>query len=252
MTKKKKSNKYASYLLIPVVAIIVFALTMRIKGVFTIEELDIFLTVVGLLYGLIGAFAISNSWERFNILRLNIGEETSAFKNIFLMSQALTDQSIVSKLSRRIKTYCEEIIETDFNDYPTTESLHEKFRKVFRTIDHIEPKNDKDLRLFDNILGAMRNASKSRIHQLVAIQDRMSHFRWMLIYMLSGVLVAGFMLIEGQHRVIDSLTVTAITVIVLLLLYLIRELNDLSFEFEGITRTPYQKIIELLAMHEKA
>src|SRR3989344_7696408 len=91
------------------ILVLSFLLSLIRLKIFTSEETNILLTVIGLIFGLIAAFAINNSWERFSKIRDEVSEETSSLINVNNFAKGLSDSKSYKKLKNAILEYCKDV-----------------------------------------------------------------------------------------------------------------------------------------------
>ena len=107
--------------------IVAFMLSFNVFRIFSLEEMSLFLTVIGLIYGLIAAFTITNAWERFSKIRDAIAEETDALVDIYFYTKQLSDKTSFHKIRQGILEYCKEVPTVSWEEYWSSTSTHKKF-----------------------------------------------------------------------------------------------------------------------------
>ncbi len=223
-----------------------FLISLNTFKVFSIEEVSIFLTVIGIIYGLITAFTISNSWEKFSRLRDAVSEETSLLESIYTYSKYLTDGAIFRKIKNKILEYCREVPKIEWKDYKRSEKTHKKFREIANLISSIKIHNSKDQELFAEILDDLRTATSSRNMQLVLSQTRISGIQWILTIFLSLILIAGLALLSFQNYILSIFIVSSMVVSIILILFIMYEIDSLKVAETEVFIEPYDEVVRFI------
>lgn len=166
--------KAQSYVYLAVVILFAFLLSMNNIKLFSLDEISLFLTVIGLIYGLIAAFTINNAWQRFSSIRDAISEEIYALMSIYIYAREFSDKATFDKLKSKLVEYCTDVPEIEWHDYWRNEKTHKKFRDIIRIVAKTKIKNIKDEHLFDEITTELEDAARARSMQLVLSQNRTS------------------------------------------------------------------------------
>lgn len=220
-----------------------FLVSMNIYRIFPVNETSLFITVIGLIYGLIAAFTINNSWERFSKIRDAISEETSAITNIAHILKQIGDKKILKNFYLEVIAYCKEVIEIEWYDYWSKEETHEKFNVIFEILGQIKSNNERDLVLLDSCYEELRDAARARTEQLVLSQSKLSKLQWILIIFLSLVLSISIIFLSlpgGIAAIFISGTMISSIVLIFFVIY---ELNNMKFSEQEVSISPYLKII---------
>ncbi|MBI4162970.1 MAG: DUF4239 domain-containing protein [Candidatus Aenigmarchaeota archaeon] len=234
--------KYAMF----VATIIAFLLSFNTVRIFTLEEMSVFLTVIGLIYGIMAAFAISNAWERFSKIRDAIAEETNALTTMYIYAKHMTDKSAVRKLKEKTIEYCKEVPKVDWPDYWTSEKTHQKFRSLIETVAGMNLKGVKDVELFDDVSEELRTASTSRNLQLILSRTRLSKFQWMLNIFLSLILIIGLTFLRIPDYITAIVSSTLMIIAVIFILFVVYELDSLRVSDKEVSIEPWLKVAKFI------
>lgn len=228
------------YLIVAV--IMAFLLSLNVFRVFPLSEVSLFLTVIGLIYGLIAAFTINNSWERFSKIRDAIAEETSSLTNILVLLSQTGDASTFREYSVAVKRYCSEVVETEWNEYWAKTKVHEDFRKLFNILGKAAVRVKNSI-LFEQCFEELRQASTARSHQLVLAQTRISRMQWTLLLFLSLVLLISVVFLIIPIGFLSIFISTTMVISIFLILFVIYELDSMKFAENEVSNQPYMEII---------
>ncbi len=230
------------------IALISFVLSLNTSRVFPINDISVFITIIGLIYGLIAAFTINNSWERFSKIRDAIAQETSSMINMHIILKNTSTSSSVKKFADQVIQYNKEVIDTQWKNYWLNDQAHEKFMGIFDIIAS-QKKYTKDP-LYDQCFEEFRQASTARTHQLVLSQSRISGFQWILVIFLSAILVGSVAFLKMPSGSLTLLISTVMVAAIILILVVIYELDSMKLAEWEVSIGPFNKVIKTLGGKE--
>lgn len=237
--------KVFNYLII--IILISFLVSFNAVRVFPVNEMSLFLTVVGLIYGLIAAFTINNTWERFSKIRDAISEETSSLLNLYVILKKMGDKSLLGRFSRTVKEYCNEVVQIEWKDYWSSEQTHKKFMELFDIIGEAKLKTTKHEVLYQQCYEELREASTARTQQLVLAQTKLSVVHWVLILFLSAVLVVSIVFMSLPLGFMTIFISTCMMASVGLILLVIYELDSMKTAEKEVSVDPYTNLAKKLS-----
>jgi hypothetical protein len=202
----------------------------------------LFLTVVGLIYGLIAAFTINNSWERFSKIRDSIAEETSSIQNLHEILKEIADKPLMKKFYNVIAEYCKGVLESEWYEYWLKEDVHKKFRELFDVLGSVKVSSPKDTVLYDQCFDEMHQASTSRTQQLVLAQTRLSKIQWTLLLFLSVILVISIIFLSLPSGILSIFVSTTMITSIVLIFFVIYELDSMKLSEREVSVEPYIKL----------
>jgi len=235
-----------AYTYLVVIIIISFLISLNTIKVFSLEEMSLFLTVVGLIYGLIAAFTINNAWERFSKIRDAVAEETNSLVTMYIFAKQLSDKVAFKKLKETLLEYSQEIPTIEWHEYWASEKTHKKFRNLIKIVSEIKLKNQKDIELFDEVGEELRDAAAARNAQLVLAQTRVPKLQWALNILLSAILIIGLVLVAIPNYVLSIFIVSAMVAAVLMIFVVIYELDSMKMAEEEISNEPYRQVTRII------
>jgi hypothetical protein len=201
-----------------------------------------FLTIIGLIYGLITTFSISNAWEKFSKIRDAIAEENNALESIIIFAKNLEDKKTFLEIRNNILDYCKTVPQIEWKDYWHSKTTHAKFRKISETIASIGIKTEKEAQLFQAISGELNEAASARRVQLVLSQVKITKIQWSLILFLSFILTGGLAVLSIPNVVFSALITGFMIASVLLVLLVLYELDSLKIAEEEVSIAPYKEL----------
>jgi ABC-type multidrug transport system fused ATPase/permease subunit len=235
-----------SYIYMILAVLFAFLLSLNTIKVFSLEEVSLFLTVIGLIYGLISAFTINNAWERFSKIRDSIAIETNSLMSMYIFSRELSDKKSSENLKKTLIEYCEDVPTIEWHNYWKSEKTHEKFRSLLKIVAKIKLKDQKDVELFDEVGEELRTAASARNEQLVLAQTRTSKIQWILNIFLSFILIIGLIFMSSANTILSIFIVTAMTASIFMIFVVLYELDSLKISEDEVSNEPYREIVRII------
>lgn len=229
-----------------VAVLIALVLSFNNFRVLSIDEMGVFLTVVGLIYGIMAAFAISNAWERFSKIRDAIAEETNSIVTMYIYVKHMSDKISVKKLRQKAIEYCKEVPKVDWPNYWNSEKTHQKFRDMIEIVADMKLKGVKDVELFDDVNEELRTASTARNMQLILSRTRLSKFQWALNIFLSMILIIGLTFLNVPDYATAIASSTLMTIAIIFILFVIYELDTLRTSDNEVSIDPWIKVAKFI------
>ena len=238
-------QRYENIIYIIIIAALSTVAAFVLPGFFAIEDVSLYLTVTGLIYGLFAAFAIGVSWDRYSKVVENLHDEISSETNMHLLLKHISDRKIALKMDEQILNYLSNIMEIPWNKYFESENVHKKFRKMFDIFGRMELKTEKDSELFDDIGDELESASKARNQQIVLSSTPLSASIWSLLLLLSGAVVIGVYLVAFSSPILGMFTKIIMSLSSFAILLVLHQIDSLQLAEEKVDALP-NKAIEII------
>jgi hypothetical protein len=238
-------QRYENIIYIIIIAALSTVAAFVLPGFFAIEDVSLYLTVTGLIYGLFAAFAIGVSWDRYSKVVENLHDEISSETNMHLLLKHISDRKIALKMDEQILNYLSNIMEIPWNKYFESENVHKKFRKMFDIFGRMELKTEKDSELFDDIGDELESASKARNQQIVLSSTPLSASIWSLLLLLSGAVVVGVYLVAFSSPILGMFTKIIMSLSSFAILLVLHQIDSLQLAEEKVDALP-NKAIEII------
>lgn len=229
-----------------IIVIISTGLTLFTTKVFSLEELSLFLTVIGLIYGLIAAFTINNAWERYSKIRDAIAEETSSLLSLYYYMKQLSDKKSVQQFCDDLIIYCNAVPNVEWDDYWKAESVHEKFRKIQQIVAGAKLKTAKENTIFQSITNELGEATGARTTQLVLAQTKITRLQWILNIFLSVILLVGLALLKMPTANLTPIIIGAMICAIMLIMLVIYEIDALRINDKEVFIEPYFQLVRII------
>lgn len=235
-----------SYFYMVLALVVSFFLSLNTIKLVSLDEMSLFLTVIGIIYGLMAAFTISNAWERFSAIRDAVAEETYALTSLFIYAGELSDKPGFGKLKAKMIEYCEEVPKVSWKSYWHSEKTHQKFRDIIKIVAQMKLKNIKDEHLFDEITTDLEDAARARSRQLVLSHTRISNIQWILNIVLSLFLVGGLVFTSLPDYKLSIFIIFSMISSVIMILVVMYELDAMKISEAEVSNEPYWQILKIL------
>jgi len=212
-------------------------------------EIQTILSIVGLLFGILVGFFITELWSRFQRIRDDVSVEVSGLQTYYLYLQGLNSfpqhRDWVKKEQILIDKYVREFFKVEWTNYGKIDPY---FNDIMKSLgDMKELKTNREVETFTNLLPILNEVTTARERLFMYGKDRLDTIEWVVLISLASILVVSIMMIRVAAVSSLLLSGTLISTITILLL-LLRDLNNLSFGEEMISFEPYETIFDVIGM----
>ncbi|MBY0276146.1 DUF4239 domain-containing protein [Candidatus Binatia bacterium] len=166
--------------------------------------------VIGGLYGIVLAFVLVSSWQRFEEARERAEVEANALADLYRHASALPAQ-VDDKLRGLVLAYAKGVIDEEWAAMSEGRpSVHTQaiFDEMWATLLNAPSGDGKELVLFQNTLGKMDDFSDARRDRLLFARVGMPTIVWVFL-IASGAVTIGFSYFFGLRQVSSQMLMTA-------------------------------------------
>lgn len=244
----KSYNKFLrSRFKIPITIIIFFGLAVIIPGGGTSEIVGIILGVVGLLFAIIVGFFINDLWTRYQIVRENVAVEVSGLQTYYLFVKIMNSfpghKEWAMGQQELINAYVRKFFEVEWQDYGVIDPY---FNRIFESLKDIgELKTNNENETYSNMLPLLNEITTSREKLFMYGKDRLSKLEWSVVYFLAAILIFSIFFIN-THEPFSILLVGMLSSSVAILVFILHDLNSLSYGEESVSFEPYETIFDVI------
>jgi len=215
-------------------------------GVENNEILHNSITFLGILFGIIVGFFISDLFSRYQGLRENSAHDASALSTMYWLAMSLSD----SKLNRKVKedmkeailSYVHTYMPLPWDSYAETERDYEAIGEVLRAMEY---KTDKDGRIFIAMLNNYTAHSDVREKLMIYGRDKLSLGEWVIALLLGVTLLISLYYIKDTSVVSIGFT-AAISSAILCLFIVLKDLDDLNYGQINVSNRAYERVLSAL------
>lgn len=235
------------YLIIIVITLSFLAVFVLPKKEQVSEGISAILGLVGLLFAILVGFFITDLWSRFQRIRENVATEVSGLQTYYLFVQILGKfphhKEWAEKQQELIDRYIREFFYVEWGDYGKIDPY---FNEIIKSLNEIkELKTNKEVETYTNFLPLLNEVTTAREKLFMYGKDRLNKMEWIVVLFLSAILVFSIFAIRTPDLSSLFLSGTLISTVIILLLIL-RDLNNLSFGEEMVSFEPYETIFDVI------
>jgi len=175
------------------------------------EVAGVCFAVVGGLYGIILAFVLVSSWERYELARAQTEFEANAAGDLFRHSEAMTEPSR-SRLGRALIAYVQSVIVDEWPamfDGHSSDVTRERYLAVWQAVIDARPKEAWEVALYQASLGKLDDLSDGRRHRIFYIESGLPDIIWIFL-VLFGVATVAFTYFFGMPRLMPQVVITVV------------------------------------------
>jgi len=241
---KRIKTKYLIVIVIAVSFLCVFFIPIEEK---VSEGTNAILGIVGLLFAILVGFFITDLWSRYQRIRENVAVEVSGLQTYYLFVQVLgkfpRHKKWAKKQQELIDKYIREFFYVEWSDYGKIDPY---FNAIIESLGEMkEVKTNKEVETYTNFLPVLNEITTSREKLFIYGKDKLSKMEWMVVLFLSAILIFSIFLVRTSDLPSLFLSGTLISTVIILLLIL-RDLNNLSFGEETVSFEPYETIFDVI------
>lgn len=175
------------------------------------EEAGVCFAVVGGLYGIILAFVLVSSWERYETARSQTEVEASAAADLFRHAEAFSEPTR-SRLKSAVLTYMQSVID---DEWPAMETGHssnatqERYYAVWNAITTARPTEGWEIALYQSSLGKLDDFADGRRNRMFYLESGLPDMIWTFLIAF-GVATVCFTYFFGMPRLLPQVLITVV------------------------------------------
>jgi len=237
----KIKTKHILFLII----IISFTASYFFPGVGDNETIQNSITFVGLLFGIIVGFFMADLYSRYQGIRENAAIDSSALTTHWSFCKIICknkNKKWLEKQRRLINNYIHKFMPLPWEKYGETEK---EFSVIFDSLQELKYDTDKENETYSNMLANVSGHSDAREKLVMYGKDMLSWAEWLIIVLLGGLLLGSLFYVKDTSLV-SILFTGALTSAILILLFFIRDLNNLNFGENAVSISPYERVLDAI------
>ncbi len=226
--------------------VISFLAAYFFPGVKENEAVKSSITFIGILFGIILGFFITDLYARYQGIRNNAALDSSALTTFYTFAKILGENKKNKKWLEKQKTlinnYIKKFMPLPWDRYSETEP---EFSAITDSLKEIRYDTDKENETFSNILGVFSGHSDAREKLIMYGKDKLSWGEWLVILLL-GVLLLGSLFYTKDTTMTSIIFTGALSSAILILLFVVKDLNNLNFGESAIAIEPYERVLDAI------
>lgn len=215
-------KKTITRILIPLLLVILPFITPPIETSFNVDTI---LTVVSLVFAILAGFFIATATTNYLRLQSLISGEDSCLINIFNLTKVIQPSS-VEKMRQVIDYYSTRTLDFYIKDY--VNATQREFREILKTVDELEPQNEKGLELLQNLYNKRDEFLKNRQEINLAAQNVVMFQHWVILGFLAALII-GLLLAMGNGSFLFSFITILLSLATYLILSLLYDIDNNTF-----------------------
>lgn len=198
-----------------IAAVLGLMLVRRRVGVEVLREhhdvAGVSFAVIGGFYGVLLAFVLVASWERFERARAYTDVEANAVGDIYRQADALPPAARAS-LRGQLRNYVSSVIELEWPAMdsgelaPATQNL---YFHLWETVLQMNPETSKDVALYQVMLGKLDDFGEARRYRLLYMRNGLPSVIWGFMTVF-GIVTVGFTYFFGMPRLLPHAIITGV------------------------------------------
>ncbi len=198
---------------------------------------------LGILFGIIVGFFIADLYSRYQGIRENSAIDSSSLSTFYFMASILGEnKKWLKKVEERINDYIKKFMPLPWERYSETEK---EFGEIGKSLKELKYTSNKENETYSNILSVYSQHSSAREKLVSYGKDKLSWGEWLVVLFLGALLLWSLFYIKGPSTVSIIFT-GAVTSAILLLLFVIKDLNNLNFGESAVSIEPYERVLDAI------
>jgi uncharacterized protein YneF (UPF0154 family) len=223
--------------------VISFVASILFPGIGSNVVIETLLVFIGILFGIIVGFFISDLYSRFQTIKENAAIDASGLATFYMYAKLLKgNKKWLEKQRGLIHKYVTKFMPVPWNEYTVTEP---EFTEIVDSLKEIKYETDKDNETYSNILAVISGVSDAREKLVMSGEDQLTKGEWIVVLLLGGLLLFSLFYVKSLEMV--SVIFTALlSSSILILMLVIRDLDELKFGETAVSIEPYQRVLDTI------
>jgi hypothetical protein len=183
--------------------------------------------VIGGFYGVLLAFVLVASWERFERARANTEAEANALGDLYRQASGVPEATATA-LRGDVVAYLHSVIESEWpamTEGTFSAQTQQLYFQVWSTVLDMPADDSKTASLFQCMVGKLDDFGEARRYRLLYMQNGLPPVIWDFLLGF-GVITVGFTYFFGMPRVLPQAIITVVlTGAIVCTLFIIREMQ---------------------------
>lgn len=175
------------------------------------EVAGICFAVVGGLYGIILAFVMVSSWERYETARQDTETEASAAADLYRHSAGFNEPAR-SRIGTAVLTYVQSVVDDEFpamNDGTSSPATQERYFAVWDAVLASHPEESWEVALYQSSLDRLDDLADGRRNRMFYLESGLPGVIWTFLAVFGFVTVV-FTWMFGMPRLLPQVFITIV------------------------------------------
>lgn len=223
-----------------------FLAAFLFPGIGENEAIQNSITFIGILFGIIVGFFITDLYTRYQGIRSNAAADSSALTTYWtfasIIGESPKQKKWLESVRDAINKYVIKFMPLPWDRYAETEP---EFTAYTDTLKALKYNTDKENETYSNMLAVANGHSDAREKLVMYGRDKLSWGEWLVVLFL-GILLLGTIFYVKDTSFVSSAFTAAITAAILILLFVLNDLNNLNFGESAISIEPYERVFDAI------
>jgi hypothetical protein len=175
------------------------------------EVAGVCFAVVGGLYGIILAFVLVSSWERYETARSQTEIEASATADLFRHAEAFSEPTR-SRLKSAVLGYAQSVIDEEWpamQDGHASQPTQERYYQVWNALTGARPTEGWEIALYQSSLDKLDDLADGRRNRIFYLESGVPSVIWTFLIAF-GVATVSFTYFFGMPRLAPQIVITIV------------------------------------------
>ena len=175
------------------------------------EVAGVCFAVVGGLYGIILAFVLVSSWERYETARAQTEVEASAAADLYRHSEGFSEPTRM-RLGKAVLAYVQSVVDDEWPlmaEGRASEVTQERYFAVWRALIEARPTESWEVSLYQSSLDKLDDLADGRRNRMFYMESGLPDVIWFFLVVF-GVATVCFTYLFGMRRVMPQVVITIV------------------------------------------
>ena len=175
------------------------------------EVAGVCFAVVGGLYGIILAFVMVSSWERYETARQDTETEASAAADLYRHSAGFNEPAR-SRIGSAVIAYVQSVVDDEFPAITSGESsppTQERYFAVWDAVLAMHPEESWEVALYQTSLDRLDDLADGRRNRMFYLESGLPSVIWVFLVAF-GFVTVGFTYMFGMRRLLPQVMITIV------------------------------------------
>lgn len=226
-----------------ILILISFTASYFFPGVERNESIQTSITFISILFGVIVGFFITDLYSRYSAIRSNAAIDSSCLSTYFSFAKIIAqkrNKKWLEKQKRLIQNYIKKFMPLPWERYSETEK---EFGAIVSSLGEVRYNTDKENETYSNMLSVVSQHSDAREKLVMYGKDKLSWGEWLVVLFLGSLLLASLFYVKDK-TLISIIFTGSLSSAILILLFVLRDLNNLNFGESAVSIEPYERVLD--------
>jgi hypothetical protein len=223
-----------------------FLASVLFPGIGPNTVIETLLVFIGILFGIIVGFFLSDLYSRFQTIKDNAAVDASGLATYYQYAKLLVrgerNRKWLARQRDIIYRYVTKFMPLPWSEYSVTDK---EFNEILESLKKIKYRTNKENETYSNILAVVSEVSDAREKLVMSGRDHLTRGEWIVVLLLGGLLLFSLYYVKTMEPVSIAFT-GLLSSSILILLLVIRDLDNLKFGEIAVSIEPYERVLDTI------